>query len=51
MRKLTHFAVAAMTTAIFTTGALAGTLEDTQKKGTLSCGVNTGVPGFALPDQ
>ncbi len=51
MRRLTRFAVAAMTTAVFATGALAGTLEDTQKKGVLACGVNTGVPGFALPDS
>jgi general L-amino acid transport system substrate-binding protein len=51
MHKLTHFAVAAIITAVFATSALAGTLEDTQKKGYLSCGVNTGVPGFAIPDS
>ena len=51
MHKLTHFAVVAMTTAIFATSALAGTLEDTKKNGFLACGVNTGVPGFALPNS
>lgn len=51
MRKLASFAVAAMTTAVFATSALAGTLEDTKKNGYLACGVNTGVPGFALPNS
>jgi len=51
MRKLTGIAVATMATAFFTTGAVAGTLDDVKKKGMLTCGVNTGVPGFALPDN
>ena len=29
----------------------AGTLEDVQKKGHLSCGVSTGTPGFSSPDS
>ncbi|MEM7488092.1 MAG: transporter substrate-binding domain-containing protein, partial [Pseudomonadota bacterium] len=31
-------------------GASAATLEDVQARGTLNCGVTTGVPGFAEPD-
>ncbi|MGB3555244.1 MAG: amino acid ABC transporter substrate-binding protein [Jannaschia sp.] len=31
-------------------GASAATLEDVQARGTLQCGVTTGVPGFAEPD-
>ena len=30
--------------------ASAATLEDVKARGTLNCGVNTGVPGFAAPD-
>ena len=28
----------------------AGTLDDVKARGTLNCGVSTGVPGFAQPD-
>jgi general L-amino acid transport system substrate-binding protein len=31
--------------------ANAGTLDDVKKKGMLSCGVSTGLPGFSLPDK
>ncbi len=31
--------------------AMAGTLEDVVAKGYIQCGVTTGVPGFALPDE
>ncbi|WP_299816137.1 amino acid ABC transporter substrate-binding protein [uncultured Jannaschia sp.] len=31
-------------------GASAATLDDVQDRGSLNCGVNTGVPGFAAPD-
>ena len=31
-------------------GASAATLDDVQSRGTLNCGVTTGVPGFAEPD-
>ncbi|MGB0671628.1 MAG: amino acid ABC transporter substrate-binding protein [Rhodospirillales bacterium] len=31
--------------------ANAGTLEDVQKKGELSCGVSVGLPGFSNPDE
>jgi general L-amino acid transport system substrate-binding protein len=29
----------------------AGTLEDVQKKGVLTCGISEGVPGFSIPDS
>lgn len=31
--------------------AWAGTLEDVQKKDTLTCGISEGVPGFSIPDS
>ena len=31
-------------------GASAATLDDVKARGSLNCGVNTGVPGFAAPD-
>ena len=31
-------------------GAMAGTLDDVKARGTLNCGVSTGVPGFEAPD-
>ena len=31
--------------------AHAGTLDDVKKKGTVSCGVNTGLGGFSMPDS
>lgn len=37
--------------AMIATSASAGTLEDVQKRGTLSCGVSTGLPGFSLQDD
>ncbi len=30
---------------------VAGTLEDVQKKGSLTCGISEGVPGFSIPDS
>ncbi|MCW8916006.1 MAG: amino acid ABC transporter substrate-binding protein [Magnetovibrio sp.] len=33
------------------TSASAGTLEDVKKRGTLSCGVSTGLPGFSIQDE
>ena len=37
--------------ATITFSVQAGTLEDVQKKGQLSCGVSTGTPGFSSPDS
>ncbi|QEP44246.1 amino acid ABC transporter substrate-binding protein [Ectothiorhodospiraceae bacterium BW-2] len=42
-------AIAALTTFASTT--YAGTLEDVQKKGYLSCGVSTGLAGFSQKDE
>lgn len=39
-------AALAMTASV----SIADTLDDTKKKGYLSCGLNTGLPGFAAPD-
>ncbi len=51
MRKLISFSATALVAAVYATGAFAGTLDDVKKKGMLTCGVNTGVPGFAMPDS
>ena len=40
-------AALAMTASV----SMADTLDDTKKKGYLSCGLNTGLPGFASPDS
>jgi general L-amino acid transport system substrate-binding protein len=42
-------AVAAVGSAV--SAASAGTLDDVKKKGFLQCGVNTGLPGFASPND
>jgi general L-amino acid transport system substrate-binding protein len=42
---------AAGAVAIMSVAANAGTLDDVKKKGMLSCGVSTGLPGFSLPDK
>jgi len=36
--------------AMMATAASAATLDDVKKKGVLSCGVSTGLPGFSAPD-
>lgn len=36
---------------VLLSGVQAGTLEDVQKKGVLSCGVSTGLAGFSSPDK
>jgi general L-amino acid transport system substrate-binding protein len=43
--------LAAATAAIFTGNAYAGTLDDVKAKGHLDCGINTGLIGFAAPDD
>jgi general L-amino acid transport system substrate-binding protein len=49
MKKL----IIIMTLSIIMTAstALAGILEDVQKKGVLTCGISEGVPGFSIPDS
>ncbi len=36
--------------SVISTAAVAGTLDDVKKAGSLSCGVNTGLPGFSQPN-
>ncbi len=42
---------AALAASLFAGAASAATLDDVKKKGQVSCGVNTGLPGFSAPDQ
>jgi general L-amino acid transport system substrate-binding protein len=49
MKKLS--AIIASGLAVVALGAQAGTLEDVQKRGTLSCGVSTGLAGFSQKDE
>jgi general L-amino acid transport system substrate-binding protein len=42
---------AAGAVAIMSLAANAATLDDVKKRGMLSCGVSTGLPGFSLPDK
>ncbi|KIT14339.1 amino acid ABC transporter substrate-binding protein [Jannaschia aquimarina] len=49
MNKSVFFGALAFT-GLAAAGASAATLEDVQARGTLNCGVTTGVPGFAEPD-
>ena len=47
----TSFVLGAMTVAGLAAGsAFAGTLDDVKARGTLNCGVSTGLVGFAAPD-
>ena len=41
----------AATLLVGLSAANAGTLDDVKKKGTVSCGVNTGLGGFSMPDS
>ena len=43
--------VAAILTVLFPLAASAGTLETVKSRGTLRCGVNTGLAGFSAPDD
>jgi len=49
--KLTKIALLVGLTALVPSLANAGTLEDVIKKGTLNCGVSTGIPGFSATDS
>ncbi len=48
--KSTVFLGALMTAALSAGIASAATLDDVRERGTLNCGVNTGLVGFAAPD-
>jgi general L-amino acid transport system substrate-binding protein len=49
----THIALIALGAALglSSTAASAATLDDVKAKGFVQCGVNTGLPGFAMPDD
>ncbi len=47
LRVLTAFAAA----ALLSSAANASTLDDVRKKGNVTCGVSTGLPGFSLADN
>ena len=48
IKSLTLGAIAAL--CLMASMAVAGTLEDVKARGTLTCGVNTGLTGFGAPD-
>jgi len=50
MKKIIY-ALAGAAAIAFTGVANAGTLEDVKERGTLRCVINTGLPGFAFPDD
>ncbi len=50
-RKTLSVMAAAGAVAMMSVAANAATLDDVKKKGVLSCGVSTGLPGFSLPDK
>ncbi len=49
--KLVKILSAIGTAALLSAAANAATLDNVKKKGVLSCGVTTGLPGFAAPDK
>jgi general L-amino acid transport system substrate-binding protein len=49
--KLASFATAAILGAVYATSAPAATLDDIRVKGKMNCIINTGLPGFAAPDD
>ncbi len=50
MKRLTSVIAAGLALGL-STGAQAGTLEDVQKRGSVSCGVSTGLAGFSQKDE
>jgi general L-amino acid transport system substrate-binding protein len=51
MKKILTTLAAAAALGAVATGATAGTLETVKQKGVLTCGSNTGLAGFGLPDD
>jgi general L-amino acid transport system substrate-binding protein len=45
------FGIVAAGAILVSSAASAATLDDVKKRGEVSCGVNTGLPGFSMPDQ
>ena len=50
-RIATAVAVAGALAVAFASPGQAATLDDVKKAGTLKCGINTGLPGFAFTDD
>ena len=51
VRGLSWSLAAVVLVAVAASHAAAGTLDDVRKRGQLSCGINTGLPGFAFTDD
>ena len=51
MKRILKLATSVAAVAVIATGAQATTLDDVKAKGSLSCGVSTGLPGFSVPDD
>jgi general L-amino acid transport system substrate-binding protein len=51
MKKVTTFVTGVAVATAFAVSAQAGTLEDVKGKGSLTCGVSVGLPGFSNPDD
>lgn len=51
MKKIASIAAISTASIAFSLGAQAGTLEDVQERGMLSCGVSTGLAGFSQKDE
>ena len=51
MKKLPILFAGALGALVLAAGANASTLDDVRKRGHLQCGINTGLPGFAAPDD
>ena len=49
--KHMHLLAAGVGAAMLATTATAGTLDDVKNRGSLICGVTTGLAGFAAPDD
>lgn len=50
-RSLAAIFIGVITASIMYQSASAGTLEEVKKRGYLNCGINTGLAGFAAPDD
>ena len=51
MRKLAYLVLSAAFTVAATGAGQAATLDDVREAGVVSCGINTGLPGFAYTDD
>lgn len=51
MKKTISIMGAIAAVGMFATAATAATLDDVKTRGSLSCGVSTGLPGFSAPDD